>query len=263
VTLLVDTHAHLDHEDFAGEVDLVIARAREAGVSTILTVASSLESARRSLAIASSHPGLFSTAGIHPHDAAAAAPTDIEEVGRIAASSPLVVAIGETGLDYHYDFSPRPAQRENLARNVELAKHSDRPLVLHVREAHDDLVAILREIAGLPVRGVVHCFSGTVSEAHEYLEMGLLLSFSGIVTFPRSAEVREAAASAPLDRILVETDAPYLAPVPHRGRRNEPALVVHTAALVASLRGIPLDELARATGANARSLFALPEASES
>jgi TatD DNase family protein len=257
----IDSHAHLDHEDLAGEVEAVVQRARAAGVVQIVTVASSLSSARACVALAERHAELFATAGIHPHDAAAAQPADLPAIEELAAH-PRVVAIGETGLDYHYDFSPRPRQRESFARCAELARRCGRPLVIHIREAHADAVAVLREVYGPsgPVAGVVHCFSGTMPEARVYIELGLHLSFSGIVTFPKAREIQDVASWAPAERILVETDAPYLAPAPHRGRRNEPAYVVHTARFVAELRGLPADDLAELAANNTRRLFRMPAA---
>ena len=257
----IDSHAHLDHEDFAGAVDEVLRRARAAGVVQIVTVASSLASARVCVALAEQHAELFAKAGIHPHDAAAARPEDLPAIEELAAH-PRVVAIGETGLDYHYDFSPRAKQRESFARCAELARRRGRPLVIHIREAHADAVAVLREVYGPggPVAGVVHCFTGTMPEARVYLELGLHLSFSGIVTFPKAREIQTVAGWAPAERILVETDAPYLAPAPHRGRRNEPAYVVHTAQLVAQLRRMPPADLVALAAGNTRRLFQMPAA---
>jgi TatD DNase family protein len=251
----IDSHAHLDHQDFAGALEGVLARAREAGVEQIVNVASNRDSSRACLRLAETHDWIFATAGIHPHDAAAAAPGDLAEVERLCAHT-RVVAVGETGLDYHYDFSPRPQQRECFARCVEIARRVDKPLVIHIREAHQDAMAILRQ-AGV-LRGVVHCFTGDPSQAREIIELGLHISFSGIVTFPKAKEIQAAAAWIPSGRLLIETDAPYLAPVPHRGRRNEPAYVVHTAESVARLRQLGVEELARLAAANTRTLFGLP-----
>ena len=253
----IDSHAHLDHLDFKDATEEVLARARESGVSQIITVASTLQSTRACLALAREHPGLFATAGIHPHDAADARPGDMESVEELV-SSPAVVAVGETGLDYHYDLSPRPQQRDLMARHVEVSGRLDKPLVIHVREAHDDAVAILKETHCQPLKGVIHCFTGDLPQARQYIELGLYISFSGIVTFPKSKEIQEVAAWAPADRILVETDSPYLAPVPFRGKRNEPSFVVHTGAFVARLRELEVGELARITSKNTRALFGLP-----
>jgi TatD DNase family protein len=253
----IDSHAHLDHPDLRGDVDGILERARGVGLTQILTVASTLESSRACIALSEQHAELFATVGIHPHDAGAAGPDDLQRVEELTAH-PRVVAVGETGLDYHYDFSPRPVQRDFFARHVELALRVQKPLVIHLREAHDDAVAILEPGCRRGARGVVHCFTGDRAEAERWVAAGLHISFSGIVTFPKSRSIQEAAAWVPADRILVETDAPYLAPVPHRGKRNEPAFVVRTAEFVARLRGVPPDELLALAAENARRLFALP-----
>lgn len=254
----IDSHAHLDDEAFAQDVPEVLTRAREAGLAQVITVASDLASTRRCLKLAAEHPWLFATAGVHPHEAGAAAPGDLDRLAELGAD-PKVVAVGETGLDYHYDLSPREDQRQWMAQCVALALELDKPLVVHVREAFEDVVAILSAEGGSGLRGVIHCFTGDTPQARRYLDMGLYLSFSGIITFSKAEAIREVARWAPLDRILVETDSPYLAPVPHRGRRNEPAYVVRTAEALAKLRGLPLEELADATTRNTRTLFALPE----
>jgi len=257
MTRCIDSHAHLDHEDFAGEVPAVLERAAGAGVDRIICVASTLASTRACIALAEQYPQLFATAGIHPHDAARAGDSDLTEVEELAAH-PRVVAIGETGLDYHYDFSPRPIQRDYLARAVELALRVGKPLVVHVREAHQDAEEILGRFSSARGQGVIHCYTGDRAQAERYLELGFHLSFSGIVTFPKSREIQEAAAAVPRDRLLVETDAPYLAPVPHRGQRNEPALVLKTAEYLARLRGCTIEEMLALTAENARTLFSLP-----
>jgi TatD DNase family protein len=258
MTEYIDSHAHLDHEDFVEGAAPVLGRARTAGVVQIVVVASSLKSTRSSMALAVQHPNLFATAGIHPHDVAQAPPDDLAAVETLAHDDH-VVAVGETGLDYHYDFSPREVQREYFARTVEMASRVGKPLVIHVREAHSDAIDILRETGGGALRGVMHCYTGTAEQARPYLDLGLHLSFSGILTFPKSHEIQEAAKVAPADRILVETDSPYLAPVPHRGKRNEPAYLVYTVAFLAGLRGLSTEEAAALTAANARELFSLPE----
>jgi len=250
--MLTDSHAHLDDRRFAPDLEEVIGRAREAGVTAILTVASNLRAARASIDLAGRFPFIRVAVGIHPHDAAAA-PDDYPERLRRLARLPGVAAIGEIGLDYHYDFSPRPVQREVFRVQLELARELDLPVVIHAREADGDILAALRE-AG-PGRGVMHCFSGDLAMAEACLDLGYHLSFAGNVTFPKSEELRRVAARVPLDRLLVETDCPYLAPVPKRGRRNEPAFVVHTARALAELRGMTLEELAAQATANARVLF--------
>lgn len=258
--MLIDSHAHLDHEDFAQDLESVLARARAAGVARIITVGTDLASSLRCLALCEANPGyLHATAGVHPHDAGAASDEDLGQLAELARERPLVVAVGEVGLDYHYDFSPRPLQRDRFARQVALARELGKPLVIHVREAHEEALAILRESWGAPpIHGVLHCFTGDLAQARACVELGLHVSFSGIVSFPKAREIQEAAAWVPSDRLLVETDAPYLAPVPHRGKRNEPAFVARTAEAVAKLRAVPVEELVATTGANACALFGLP-----
>jgi TatD DNase family protein len=255
----IDSHAHLDHPDLRGDLPAVLERARAAGLSQILTVASSLESTLACIALAEQHAELFATAGVHPHDAAAAQPGDLERIEELAGH-PRVVAIGETGLDYHYDFSPRALQRETFARTVELAHRVGKPLIVHLREAHEDALAILEPACRGGARGVIHCFTGDADQARVWVDLGLHVSFSGIVTFPKSQSIQAAAAAVPEERLLIETDSPYLAPLPHRGRRNEPAYVVRTADFVARLRGVTAEHLLRRTAENARRLFGLPEA---
>lgn len=254
----IDSHAHLDHPDLRNDLPAVLERARAAGLSRILAVASSLESTLACIALAEQHPEIFATAGVHPHDAAAAQPGDLERIEELAAH-PRVVALGETGLDYHYDLSPRALQREIFARTVALAGRTGKPLVVHLREALEDAVAILGPACRAGARGVIHCFTGDVDQARLWVDLGLHISFSGIVTFPKSQPIQAAAAAVPEDRLLLETDAPYLAPVPHRGRRNEPAHVVRTAEVVARLRGVTAEHLLRRTAENAARLFGLPD----
>jgi TatD DNase family protein len=213
-------------------------------------------SARGSVALAAEHTDVYATVGVHPHDVARMSDADWGELGRLANGS-RVVAVGETGLDYHYDHSPRDAQRAAFRRFVALARQAGKPVVSHVRDAHADAAAILAEEGAAVVGGVIHCFTGGVEDARRYLALGQHLSFSGILTFKNAQDIRAAAAFAPLDRVLVETDAPYLAPIPHRGKRNEPALVAVTLAALAALRGITVEEADRATTANTRRLFGL------
>ncbi len=243
-----DNHCHLE----AGSP--LVAEAQAAGVARMITVGTDVERSLEAAAVAREHPGVvWATAGIHPHDARHGG---LEEIAALAASAE-VVAVGECGLDYHYDHSPRPIQQECFAAQVELANATDLPLVIHTREAWEDTFAILRD-AGTPRRTVFHCFTGGAEEARRCLDLGAHLSFSGIVTFKRSDDVRAAAALCPLDRLLVETDSPYLAPVPHRGKRNQPAWVSHVGVAVAELRGLPVDDLATATWATTNAFYGLP-----
>jgi TatD DNase family protein len=263
---LIDSHAHLDLEDFGGDRAAVIERARAAGVEHVVLIGQwskgragggAMEGLRETLVLAASDPAYFSaTAGVHPHDAADATDADFAELRRLCAT-PEVVAVGECGLDYHYDRSPREAQKARFAQQIALAAELDKPVVVHTREADDDTGALLH--AGLGGSGgVIHCFTGDWAAARRYLDLGLYISLSGVLTFRNAEALRDAAARIPLDRLLVETDAPFLAPVPHRGKRNEPAHVRVTASCLAGLRGVPLERIAEATSANARRALRLP-----
>jgi TatD DNase family protein len=257
---LIDSHAHIDGPDFDDDREQVIARARAAGVSEIVIVgaAGDLETAERTVRIAAAHDGIHATVGVHPHDVAKMQPDWWPALETLARGDD-VCGVGETGLDYHYDHSPRDTQREAFAAFVELGRRVGKPVVCHVRDAHGDAKAILRETRAHEVGAVIHCFTGTPDDARDYVDMGLYVSFSGIVTFKgKSADpIREAVRRVPLDRLLVETDCPYLAPVPNRGKRNEPAWVVHTAEVVAREAGVPTAELAAAATANTRRFFRL------
>jgi TatD DNase family protein len=245
--LTVDSHCHLADAAFAGDLDAVVARALDAGVTAALCIlgADDPEEMTRAAAVRAAWPAARFAAAIHPHqahdyvgrlDAAVA-------VTRAAVRSVEAVAVGEIGLDYHYDFSPRDVQRDVFAAQVGLALELGRPVAIHTREASEDTFAILREAGRGKVRGVMHCFSHGEADLHRALDAGLFISLAGIVTFPKSTTLRAVAMSVPLDRLLVETDAPFLAPVPYRGKRNEPAWVVETLRYVASLRGLPADAL--------------------
>jgi TatD DNase family protein len=259
---MIDSHCHLDPQYFEADRAQVLDRARAAGVEAFVCVGvgRGLGAPRDAVALAEAEPDVFATVGVHPHDVAAMAEPDwaaLEELAR----SPRVVGIGETGLDYYYDHSPREQQRAAYRRFVEMARAAKLAIVSHVRDAHAEAAQILRDARA--AAGVIHCFSGGVPEARAYLDLGQYLSFSGILTFKNAAALREAAAFAPLDRILIETDAPYLAPVPHRGRKNEPAFIAETLAALAALRGLPVAEVDAATAANTRLLFGLPPAARS
>lgn len=252
---LVDTHAHLTAEQFAGEADAVVARARAAGVERVVTIGTDVDDSRAAVALAARLPGVYASVGIHPHEAAGATPEALAQVAALARE-PRVVALGETGLDYHYDRSPRERQREAFLRHLELGRERDLPVVVHSREADADLVAILRE-AARGVRGVLHCFAGGPEALEAALEAGWHVSFSGMVTF-RKYDGAELLRAVPPDRLLVETDSPYLAPVPHRGRRNEPAYAPLVARGVAALRGEGEEEAFARLAANARAFYRLP-----
>jgi TatD DNase family protein len=255
---VIDSHCHLDFPDFAGELPDVLGRARQAGVVAMICIGSGkdLGPARAAVALAAREPDVFATVGIHPHDVGAMTEETWGALDGLARA-PRVVGIGETGLDFYYDHSPREAQRAAFRRFVALARAVGRPVSCHIRDAHEEAAQILREEQAPTVGGVIHCFSGGPDDARRYLDLGFHLSLSGILTFKNAAPIRAAAAAAPLDRLMVETDAPYLAPVPYRGKRNEPAFVTHTLAHLAEVRGISLEEAAAATTANARRLFRL------
>ncbi len=249
-----DSHCHLTDGRLIDDAADVVRRARAAGVTTMVTIGSDEEDSARALALAN-ELDLYSTAGIHPH-AASRSPEAFERVRELVAEE-RVVAVGETGLDYHYDNAPRPAQREMFARHLALAAETGLPVVVHSRDADQDTAAMLAEVEGSVV-GVLHCFSGGRGLFDAGLGAGWYVSFSGMVTFP-SYDQQELVAATPADRLLIETDAPYLAPVPHRGRRNEPAYVVAVAAAVAVQRGESADRIAGLTSRNARSFYRLVE----
>jgi len=258
MTPIIDSHCHLDFDDYAQDLPDVLQRARAAGVVAMICIGSGrdVQSARNAVALAAREADIFAAIGIHPHDVAKMTDDTWHELDALARA-PRVVGIGETGLDYHYDHSPRDTQQTAFRRFVAVARQVRRPVICHIRDAHADAARILREEGATDVGGVIHCFTGNVDDARRYLDLGFHLSFSGILTFKNAVPIREAAQAAPLDRIMVETDAPYLAPIPYRGKRNEPAWVAKTLELLAALRGIPLAEAARATTENARRLFAL------
>jgi len=257
---LFDTHCHLDDKRFADDFDGVLARARAAGVTRIATIGccSSVETVPRALNVARAHADwVVATSGVHPHDAQHWSPELAQAIVDVAAD-PLIVAIGEAGLDFHYDNSPREAQKQAFRDQIALAKQVKKPLIIHTRSAPEDTLAILREEQARDVGGIIHCFSETPDFAKAALDMGFMSSFSGIVTFKNAVEVREAARVQPLDSLLIETDAPYLAPIPFRGRRNEPAYVAHTADCIAALRGIDPAEVRERSFENALRVFGLP-----
>lgn len=256
---LVDSHCHLDDRQFDADRSEVIERARATGVEYMLAIGSGDGPPDLSAAIrlAETYDAIYATVGVHPHDAAKAREETWNELASLLAH-PKVLALGEIGLDYHYNYSPPEVQRGVFLRQLELARQARKPVIIHTREAWRDTLRILAEHwapAGLPC--IMHCFSGGPEEARQCLELGFYLSFAGVVTFPKAVRAQQAAHLTPPDRLLIETDAPYLAPVPLRGRRNEPAYVVHTARRLAELRGETPDGLAAATTANFRRVFGL------
>jgi TatD DNase family protein len=255
VTMLVDSHCHLDFPDFAGELDGIVGRAKDAGVGRLVTISTRVKKQGDLLAIAERFPDVYCSVGTHPHNAHEE--LDISPADLIAAARhPKVVAIGEAGLDYHYDYSPRDAQEQGFRNHIAAARETGLPLVIHSREADDDMARILEEEMGKGAfPAVLHCFTGGPDLARRAIALGLSISFTGIVTFKKSDDLRAIAASLPADRFLVETDAPYLAPGKFRGKRNEPAYVVETAKILADTRGVTFDALARQTTDNFFKLF--------
>lgn len=252
--LLVDSHCHLDYSPMADDVPGTLARARTAGVGTLLTIGTKLKDFARVLAIAEANDNVWCSVGVHPHEAA----NEDADAARLIeiANHPKVVGIGESGLDYYYDKSPRDRQRENFRAHIRAASQTGLPLIVHTRDADDDTGAMLAEArAAGPLKGVLHCFTSSRQLAEKAIELGFYVSISGIVTFKNAEALREVVRALPLNRLLVETDSPFLAPVPVRGKPCEPAYVAHTAARVAELKGVPVDTLARATTANFFVLF--------
>jgi TatD DNase family protein len=263
MTAVVDTHCHLADAKFRGDVEAVIERANAAGVAQIVSVGAigPIEHDRLTVEIAERHQNVFAVVGVHPHDAKDCTPERIAQLRQLATSKK-VVAIGESGLDFHYMHSPRAAQEASLRAHLALAAELDLPIVIHCREAEQRLVEIVRETRIGPRGGVIHCFTGDAAAAREFLALGFCISFSGIITFRNSAPIREAAAIVPDDRVMVETDAPYLAPEPYRGKRNEPAYVTRTLEMLANLRRIDAPALGARVIANAARVFKLPAASK-
>ncbi len=254
---LVDSHAHLDFEDYQEDLDGVVLRARAAGVERIVLIGLWRKPGNfgNALELAAARPELFSaTVGIHPHEAARVPEADWGAAERLAADA-RVVGVGETGLDFHYDHSPRPVQQEAFRRSIAMAKRAGKPLVIHVREADDACLETLRAEGVPEAGGVIHCFTGDWERAKGYLDLGLFLSIAGVVTFRSAGDLRDAVRRVPRDRLFIETDCPFLAPMPYRGKRNEPAYVVNVAERVAELWGASIEEVGAITGENAKRFF--------
>lgn len=253
--MLVDSHCHLDFPDFSDEIDDVVRRARAAGVGRMLTIGTRVSKFPRVRAIAERYDDVWCSVGVHPHEADHESDVDAEKLVELA-KHPKVIGIGETGLDFYYEHSPRVVQERCFRAHIEAARRTGLPLIVHTRNADDDTARILRdELTKGQFRGLMHCFSSSRRLAETALELGFYISLSGIVTFKNAEELRATARALPVERLLIETDAPYLAPMPYRGKRNEPALVTHTAAAVARLKDLPFDELARITTENFFALF--------
>jgi TatD DNase family protein len=257
---IIDSHAHVDARHFDGDRDAVLERAREAGVRLIVNVGADVPGSRRSVDLAGAHDDVYATVGIHPHEAAKTTEEDWRSIEELCGA-PKVVAIGECGLDRGpWNDAPMELQERLLRRHVGLARETGLPLVIHNRDTYPDLFRILEDEAGLgALRGVMHCFSGGVDELRRSVDLGFYVSFSGVLTFKSAEALREAARIAPHDRVMVETDCPYLTPVPHRGKRNEPAHVVHTAGKLAELLGVTRPEVERMTERNTLAAYDIPE----
>ena len=265
-TLLIDTHTHLDFSQFDGDRERVIERAATAGVKAIVNVGTDLASSRAAVALAEAYPQIYAAVGVHPHDAKTLTGEVLKELGALASHTK-VVAIGEIGLDFYRDLSPRDKQRQAFKQQLALASEAGKPVIIHDREAHKVVMAILRRWAcpergrrvegGHESVGVLHCFSGDLAMAQESIELGFYISIAGPVTFQNARRLRELVRQLPLEKLLIETDCPYLTPHPHRGKRNEPAHVRLVAQEVARIKGLSLADVARTTSDNAQSLFAL------
>jgi TatD DNase family protein len=253
--MLVDSHCHLDYPDFAEEgIETVVARARESGVSHMMTICVELARFPQVLAVAEKFPFMFCTVGTHPHHAAEEMQFTADDIVKLTADEK-VVGIGETGLDYYYNHSPKEEQRDIFTRHVNASLQTNLPLIIHTRDADEDTIRVLKDAGQGRAKGVMHCFTGSMELARASLDLGFYISFSGIITFKKSEALREVVKFVPLDRMLVETDAPYLAPLPYRGKRNEPSYVTHTARMVADLKGMPEDKIAAQTTDNYFNLF--------
>jgi TatD DNase family protein len=255
--MLIDTHAHLDDARFDGDRDAMIARAREAGVDTFVTIGCDLATSRAAVELADRYPFVYAAVGVHPHEVKHIGDDWYDDLQRLA-KHPKVVAYGEIGLDYHYNYSPPKLQRDRFREQIGVARDLRLPIVIHTREAQDDTIAILKEEKAAEVGGVFHCFSGDTWLAKDALDLEFFLSFSGVITFQNATMLRDIVKTVPMDRILVETDSPYLTPAPHRGKRNEPAYVRLVAEKIAAIQGMTTDKVAELTSHNAHRVFRIP-----
>ncbi|MEZ4599464.1 MAG: YchF/TatD family DNA exonuclease [Syntrophotaleaceae bacterium] len=261
--LLIDTHAHLDNGRFAKDLDQILQRAAESGVFQILTIGCDLESSRRSVELAARYQQIYAAVGIHPHDALEVSESAIWELRKMIEKNNKVVALGEIGLDFYRDRCSRDIQRSAFRRQIALAREMKLPLIIHDRDAHEEVLEILREEQAGEVGGVLHCFSGDLAMARACIEMGFYISFPGTLTYPGNETLREVAEAVSTDHVLLETDCPYLAPQPMRGRRNEPAFVRYTAEELARIKKLTLEDIARITSLNVHRLFGIGEGDQS
>ena len=259
--MLIDTHTHLDDARYEPDREAVLTRAREAGVDRMITIGCDLATSRSAVALADRYPFVYASIGVHPHEVKHIAADWYDEFRRLAQQRK-VVAYGEIGLDYHYNHSSPEEQRHRFREQIQLARELRLPIIIHTREAQDDTVRILKEERAAEIGGVFHCFSGDAWLAKDALDLGFYLSFSGILTFQNAGMLREIAKTVPADRLLIETDCPYLTPIPHRGKRNEPAYVKHVADVLATIKSddssLAAEDLGRITSENARRLFKIP-----
>ena len=256
--MLIDSHCHLDMKDFNKDRGEVIGRARKEGIVHMISIGIDVKSSESALALARQYSFISATVGCHPHDADACGAEDLEILSRMAAD-PEVVAWGEIGLDYYRNYSKKENQRKIFEAQLDMARAAELPVIIHDRDAHHEVYATLEKMGKGERKGVIHCFSGDRDLAEAFIALGYYISIPGTVTYKKAVQIKEVAAKIPLDRMLVETDAPFLAPVPRRGRRNEPSLVTHTAREIARLRDIPFETVAEQTTRNARKIFGLPE----
>jgi TatD DNase family protein len=257
MTDLFDTHAHLHFPEFAPDLEPVLDRARAAGVTRMVTIGTDVETSRLAIALAEQHSGVYAAVGVHPHDAGNVNEEALHEIERLARSSPKVVAIGEMGLDFFRNLSPRPSQERVFRWQLHLSRQLAKPALIHCREAHAETLAIVAEEGIGPGGGIMHCFSGDTDVARRVLDLGLSISIAGPVTYPNARTLPDVVRLVPADRLVIETDCPFLPPQPYRGKRNEPSYIAITAARVAELRGEPLDRIATQTTENARLLLGL------
>ena len=254
---LIDTHCHLDMQAYDSDLDQVLEQAAHAGIHKIITIGIDLASSKAAVNLAATYPQIYATIGVHPHEADKVTPTTLHELSHLA-KAPKVVGYGEIGLDYAKNYAPHEVQRKVFAMQLELAKELNLPVVIHDREAHEETIQLLREIGPFPKRGVMHCFSGDVSLARQVIDLGFYISIPGIVTFKNAKELQEVAQTTDIQHLILETDGPFLAPVPFRGKRNTPAKIIHTAQMVADLKSMSLNDVATMTTHNATDLFQLP-----
>ncbi len=254
--MLIDSHAHIQGKEYAGEAEAVISRAHAAGIEKIIAVggAGDMSSNTEAIALAESFANVYATVGMHPHDAKDVGADEMEKL-KALCTHPKVIAVGETGLDYYYDHSPRDVQRHVFAQFIHMASETGLPIVVHERDAAGDATELLRGEGAGKLRGVIHCFTGNYDAACAYLDLGFYISFTGIITFKNADPLREVVRKVPLERMLIETDSPYLTPVPHRGKRNEPLYVRFVAETIAKVKELAVEEVARVTTENVKHLF--------